>query len=58
MKSLAIHIALLRQLERDRTVRPSRSHAVRAVVGLVGVALSLAGAQLLEELVLDRLGVR
>jgi hypothetical protein len=31
---------------------------VRAVMGMVGIALSLAGVQLFEELVLERLGGR
>ena len=59
MKSLATHIALLRQLEREResrrTRRSSRAGGTVAIIGLLGVAGLIFGSYVLEELAAQRL---
>ncbi len=60
MKSLALHIECLRELEalergRRRLTRPA---ALGFVAGGVLLALGIAGCRLLEELALERIGLR
>lgn len=57
MKSLATHIACLREIEERPAPPLSRAAALGLVAGGVLTALALAGAVLLEELALERLGL-
>lgn len=59
MRSLAIHLACLDELERDarRRARERRASALPAIALLTGSALWIAGCWFMEQLVRERLGL-
>lgn len=57
MKSLALHVQCLRELERDRKV-VTTGHALALIGTSLLTALGIAGCYALEEIVREKLGMR
>lgn len=58
MRSLATHLACLREVAGPTAATVSRAAALGLVAGGVITALALAAAVLLEDLVLERMGLQ
>lgn len=56
MKTLALHIDCLREVERCHR-KLSRGEALGMIAGATLTALAVGGAYLLEQVVLERLGI-